>query len=181
MNINLKILLKNPRLAIFPAVIIILIVISFKFGFSRTWNRISTCNDLLKKLEKIDQEESDPRYLEQKLTDLEHQIGFSNLPETEIRQNILDRLMVAGSLFTFRITRIPPANIYQEDDFEVIINTFSVEGNYDHLLRLLNKLEFDREVPKIISSCFRLNKDRITNKTSLSLSLYFQTIRKTNR
>jgi len=180
MTVYFRIFLKNPRLVIFPALISLLIIFSMRFGFLKTWNCISDCKNLKQKIEKFEQAESDPNILKQKLTDLEHRLGFSDLPETEIRQNILDRLGVEGKYIPFMITRIPPPCVYQKEDYEVIINTVCIEGSFDHLLRLLNNMELDKEVPKIISSSFRLNKDRITHETSLSLSMYFQTVRKIN-
>jgi hypothetical protein len=71
----------------------------------------------------------------------------------------------------------PETSTYEEGSFEIETNSFTLQGNFIPLLRLVYLLEQKERIGKISSLNFQSAKDYDSKRTVLPLTVYLQTVK----
>jgi hypothetical protein len=158
--------------------VLLLLLLSWHFGFQRTIQLYSRYLILHDKADQQVQYSAGQDRLTGRLNDLRQHLGGADVPENEIRQDILNRLTILGNKYRFYIVGIPAVYAYNREGYRVMINTFILEGSFDQLLKVLYELEMQSFSERIISVKWSVKKSYQSKATKLYMTLFFQHFQK---
>ena len=169
---------KSPKLLLLIAGLLFLCFLAYKLAILRTIEVFVKIQELSEKATNLEDLPQRMEAFTATLDNLERIIGGADTSSAGVRQNILNRITVLGEQYPFSITDIPSGYLYREQDYEILINTFVLQGNFRDLLNVLYNLEKDVGSGKVVSSRFYIQKDYLTRKPKLMLAIYLQHIKK---
>ena len=145
----------------------------WNLSFSDTFTLASKIKDNEKKLLWLKEKEQEISLLQENNGDLE--INRLQNDSGDVR----DRLTAFISDFSEKnnclVTEIPSNTSFQNASVRVQTNTFTVRGNFNKLVKLLNQVENDcKYIAKIMSASFSTATDARTKKKELFLTLITQ-------
>lgn len=158
----------------FFIVLIILIVLIFAL-YKKTYQPIFQLQTELRTSQKLMENSetsfSEIQALQQELNGLDKIIGNSQ-NHALTQQKILH--FITKSSLNVSVVSIEDTHIFEEKIFTVFTNKIILKGTYENLLTLMYTMEKEFATSKIASAKFVSEKDYNTNKTDLTLELYFQ-------
>ena len=102
-------------------------------------------------------------------------------PNSDSAQNTHDVLLSSLSRYckenNTTLKRFSEPTFNNQGEFEIQTNSFTAQGSFSNLLRLIYLLEQKQRVGKISSVSFETSKDINTQKTLLTANVYLQTIK----
>lgn len=115
--------------------------------------------------------------LEQKLADINGQIGSNISGNTDYQELLLEKVSRYCSKNRLVLKQLPQTHSYVHQDFKVETHKVVVEGSFHKLLKLIYAIENDFKLGKLVSVRFETEKDFVTKSISLTASIYFQNIK----
>lgn len=94
----------------------------------------------------------------------------------ELRTNLLAYISEKSDLLNLNLVNLPILTRTKEQDFDLYINKFELEGSYESLVRLLKLAEQEQNFAQVVSVEFAKIKNRSLRKEQLIMSLYLQSI-----
>jgi hypothetical protein len=156
----------------------LLLILSYKLALSKTINAIEESKELKLKIALADS-------LQYKINELNNsikQVEFIALDKktggSEINQNLLSEISKYCQQNDINLREFPESNIIANENYDVMTSHFKVEGRYIGLVKLVNLLEKDKSIGKIISVRFRSFIEIRTKKKILEGTIYVQNILK---
>ena len=164
------------KLAIWLPGILCIIILSWFLAIKKTITGYSELKYAETELNSIYNPEQTIRELKMQLNDINSRLNVSDSIQTDlIFKQIVD---ISKQTQNISIVQFPEVHYYELDDH--LIETFRVEleGNYKSLLLFIYNLEKNKIAGKIISACFKVEKDFKQNKEFLRLTVYIRNFHK---
>jgi alpha-N-acetylglucosamine transferase len=173
MNISGKI---KKKLLYASLIILLIIIVSYQFSFKKTIILYNEYN-------LMQEEKSRSQNLPQKITKLQNEldnisgtIESSNNGSNNKRNQIINRVSNYCDSNSIIISELTPSIIREENTFTIETNIIKIEGSFINLLKLLNVLEQEKSLGKVISVKFATYLNRKTRKKKLFSEIYIQNI-----
>lgn len=164
----------KTKLLILAFALVVLAVVSWKWGFSKTLDEWHRHHDLSEAIERSGGIEEQLKYYAQAMQ-LVGQFYADSTVNTHER--ILDEVGAFADEHAMRIREYPPAMIYTEKAYEVELNTLVMEGRFKDAVTLLYALEHNMNLGRVTSVSFDLEVDKRTKKESLLTSITIQNLK----
>ena len=163
---------KQKCYALFTGFILFLYV-GYQFSFSDTFKVMSEIKEKEQKLTWLKEKEKELPELKAKMAEFEK--AYSKSDSMAVRDKLTAFISDFAEKNNCLVTEIPTNSSFKNDNLKVQTNTFTIRGNFNNLLSLLNKLEVDyKYVAKIMSTKFYSIKDLQTKKKNLYLTIITQ-------
>ncbi len=173
---------KIKKKLLYTALITVLVLIlSYQFSFKKTFVLYDEYKLMLS-------EKSRSRNLPQKILKLQNEldniagtIESSGDAELNKRNRIISRVSNYCDSHSLIISELTPSIVREENTFTIETNIVKTEGSFVNLLKLLNNIEQEKSLGKVISVRFATYLNRKTRKKNLFSEMYIQNITNKNR
>lgn len=152
------------------------IILSYQFSFKKTLLLVKQSNSM-------HEEKGRSQNLPKKITQLETELSeISGTIELNNKQNINKRNLIIEKTSVFCdkhkliISELNPPMIRNENAFTIETNIIKTEGSFINLIELLDTLEKEKTIGKIISVKFASYLNRKTKRKNLFSEIYIQNI-----
>jgi len=153
--------------------IVLFFIVGYKFSFSDTFTMIKEIDEKQEKLKWLKEKEKELPALKSKMAEFER--AYSKNDSMAVRDKLTAYISDFAENNNCLVTEIPVNSSFKNDNLNVQTNTFTIKGNFNNLLLLLNRLENDyKYVAKIMSAKFYSIKDMQTKKKNLYLTMVTQ-------
>lgn len=112
----------------------------------------------------------------QQLESLNLRLKTKAKDKEELRKSLLAKVSKLVSDLKLKLVSLPEITVKNEKGFDLFINKFGIEGNYEKQVKLLNQLEKTSEYGQVVSVEWKKIKNKSTKKDQLIMSLYIQSI-----
>lgn len=153
------------------AVAALMLWISWSFGFKKTFAAVSACSDLEAKSEAAADLPAREEALKKDLILLESKIGSSE-DSLAFQQRLLKTISLFCDSAGLSIYEYPGAELKQETGYLVETHSFTIQGNFHALVRLIHYLEREKGTGKIAAADFKKIKNQRHRREELCLVLY---------
>ncbi len=148
--------------------------VGYRFIFSDTFQLANEISEKRKKLNWLKEEEKELPILKQKMAEFEK--AYSKKDSISVRDRLTAFISDYAEQHQCLVTEIPRNTSYRNDNLKVQTNTFTIKGNYNNLLSLIQRLETEcRYLARIISVKFYSTRDLQKKRTDLYVTLITQT------
>jgi hypothetical protein len=156
------------------------LVLGYRFSFSDSFALGNQIHEKEKKLEWLKEREKELPALKAKLADFEN--AYSKNDSISVRDKLTAGISDYAENNNCLVTEIPANSSFSNNNLNVQTNTFTIKGNFKHLLTLLLTLEQKyRYVSRIMSVRFYTTRDLQTHKKNLYLTLVTQSFEQKNK
>ena len=144
------------------------------FAIDNTIDQYSDLRMVNNELEKLDQAPFQLAAMEKRLGKITGAIGNSsqNMGGDEIFGRISEYVVREKTL---QIMNFPMNNNFENSNYEIHTYTIKMTGKYKDLLKMLNYFETNKNIGKIVSVDFKVEKNLKTKKKFLIMMMYVQT------
>jgi hypothetical protein len=155
---------------------VLLAIIIYQFAISKTISLYQKNQDLNTKLKEA---VNTPAQLETIYKNLASLNKFIQSNQSDSAGSVHDALLGILSRYCKEngtlLKSFPETSFYTEGNFEIQTNTFTLQGSFVPLLRLVYLLEQKERIGKVSSLNFQATKDYDSKKTVLPVTVYLQT------
>ncbi len=152
---------------------VLFLILGYQFSFADTFKVMSEIKEKQQKLTWLKEKEKELPALKSKMAEFEK--AYSKSDSMAVRDKLTAFISDFAEKNSCLVTEIPTNSSFKNDNLKVQTNTFTIRGNFNNLLSLLNKLETDyKYVAKIMSTKFYSTKDLQTKKKNLYLTIITQ-------
>ncbi len=163
----------NQKCYLLFASLVLFLIVGYQFSFSDTFKVMADIKEKEQKLSWLKEKEKELPALKAKMAEFEK--AYSKSDSIAVRDKLTDFISDFADKNSCLVTEIPTNSSFKNDNLKVQTNTFTIRGNFNNLLSLLNKLEVDyKYVAKIMSTKFYSVKDLQTKKKNLYLTIITQ-------
>jgi len=167
---------KKNRWLIVGAILLAMIV--YSLFIKRTIATVGECNELNKKMAMAANAPMQIEKIQSELMTLNSVIGSDQRSESPAREELLGLLTDYCQRSGVVLREFPQTVIKQDKDLLVETNTFTIEGPYTRLLKLVYELEQKKKIGKVSSVTYQAKKDNTTKRLVLTATIYLQNIKK---
>lgn len=147
--------------------------IGYQFSFSDTFKLVGELKEKHQKLSWLKEKEKELPALKAKMA--EYEKAYSKNDSIAIRDKLTAFISDFSENNNCLVTNIPINTFYKNDNLRIQTNTFTIKGNFNNLLSLLNSLEKEcKYLAKIISVKFYTVRDLQKRKKELFVTLITQ-------
>lgn len=114
--------------------------------------------------------------LEKELQEINARIGTHQLPGIKTRQLLLELVSNYCQKNKAVLREFPDSETMEKEGLLVETNRFTVEGNYNTLVKLVYLMEQEYKIGRVASVKYQLKKDFKTQKMALTATMYIQNI-----
>ncbi|MDP2721463.1 MAG: hypothetical protein Q8O72_01795 [Bacteroidales bacterium] len=155
---------------------LLLLVFSYQLSFKKTIVLYQEYQVILdERYQKIDLPEQ-LKLLQDQLDDIAGTIGTSGDVLVNKRRLIIDRVSNYCNDNSIRIIELAPSLVTKESSFVIETNIIKTEGSFANLLKLVNILEREKAIGKVISVRFATSLNRKTKAKELISEIFVQNI-----
>ncbi|MCC6370522.1 MAG: hypothetical protein IT236_05890 [Bacteroidia bacterium] len=161
--------------------LLLFLVVGYQFSFSYTLELNSQIKEKEQKLIWLKEKEKELPVLQAKMNEFEK--AYSKTDSSSVRDKLTACISDFADKNNCLVTEIPHNSSFKNSHLKVQTNTFTIKGNFNHLLTLLYMLENDyKYLAKIMSARFFKIRDPQTKKENLYLTVISQSFeQKTNQ
>ena len=153
--------------------LLLFLFIGYRFSFSDTFTLVSEIKAKEQKLAWLKEKEKELPALQAKMAEFER--AYSKGDSIAVRDKLTAYISDFAEKNNCLVTEIPVNSSFKNDNLNVQTNTFTIKGNFNNLLLLLNRLENDyKYVSKIMSARFFSLRDMQSKKKTLYLTMVTQ-------
>ncbi len=153
-------------------------VLAYKWAFSKTITLYVQNRQLENRVKEADNAPARFSALRSKLSAINHVIETR---QTDSVQGVHDFLLATLSRYCKEnntvLKSFPETSVYRQGDFEIETNSFTVQGDFISLLKLVYLLEQKERTGKVSSVVFQSGKDNDLQRTVLTATVYLQTVK----
>lgn len=175
-RVLIQIISHSPKLIFMLTFTLFFYVVAWHFGIRQTVKLIIRYTEMSENDHYNKQQSIQPEDLSRRIEELDIKMGCRDIQSDDIRQSLLDRLTTIGTTFHFSMVDIPAGYIYIKQEYQVMINTFVITGNYNTLLRLMYIMDTTKMSGSLISARMYSHKPYQTAEPELRLALFFQNL-----
>ncbi|WP_298760662.1 hypothetical protein [uncultured Psychroserpens sp.] len=143
---------------------ILLIIIAYKFAFSNTINAKQEFNALKTKAVAFDNLPSQLASLKQKQKYYDSLLTTYQLKENSIQNSILKTLNTYADSTNLKVTNFIEPHQTKQNDLTINTYQFTLEGNYNSIIKLIHLLEQHTKFGEVINLDFQKKKNYKTGK-----------------
>lgn len=155
----------------------IMLIISWAFGFKKTFAAIGACNEMQSRAETAKDLPEKEEALKKELILLESKIG-SHSDSLAFQQQLLREITSFCDSIGIDVKEYSGKEMRQEIGYLVETHRFAIQGGFLSLVKLIHHLEQKANTGKIAAADFRKVKDSKTKREELNLFLYINHITK---
>ena len=157
----------------------VMLIFIWFFAVKKTMEQGSQLKEMRIKLESLQQAPVKLASMENRLSQIRAVIGNSseNLGSDEIF-NTISKYVVGKQNLT--IVNFPLNTVFENSNYEVHTYAIKMQGKYLELLKMLNHFEQNKNIGKIVSVDFKVEKNLKTKKKYLVMLMYVQTYNNLN-
>lgn len=160
---------KNLALAILS---ILLIAASYKKAYSVSIETKKYRDELIKKLEKVENAQDDIKENQLIISKLNRFLGEEGNSVEKVQQGFLNFFADNGDgIMVYQINEVLN---YKHPDFEINTHRIVLKGNYKNTLRFLYKLEKDFALAKVLNIKFEFKRNSMDEDKALFTTLLIQ-------
>lgn len=153
--------------------LLLFLFIGYQFSFADTFTLAGDISTKEQKLRWLKEKEKELPALQAKMAEFER--AYSKGDSTAVRDKLTAYISDFAEKNNCLVTEIPVNSSFKNDNLNVQTNTFTIKGNFNNLLLLLNRLENDyKYVSKIMSARFFSVRDMQLKKKNLYLTMVTQ-------
>jgi len=154
------------------------IMLSYHLAIKRTWRLYSDYKNRVEESASFESASVQIQILQQQLDELSGPFESTNdgNSKNNKRSLLMDIVTEYCEKQSLTINEFCPPIIMHENDFTIETSRMTIEGAFSKILELVHRLEYKKEVGKVISVKFYINIDKRTKKRSLFADIYFQNI-----
>lgn len=157
---------------------IILLLLSYKLVFVKTFTIINDNEQMIEKLSWLKEKEKELPSIQKQIVLLDKNFGIDSL---SIRDQLTAFISDYATNNNCIVTEIPNKSYYVNTELNVQTNKFTVRGDFKRLLTLLYKIESVYTYSaKIVSAKFYSQPDMKTKRPNLYLELITQSFNQVN-
>ncbi|MBK7816343.1 MAG: hypothetical protein IPJ60_01600 [Sphingobacteriaceae bacterium] len=150
-----------------------LFYVGYQFSFSDTFALQDQIKEKEEKLAWLKEKEKELPLLKAKMEEFEK--AYSKNDSLAVRDKLTAYISEFAEQNECLVTEIPNNSSFSNDDLNVQTNTFTIKGDFNNLLTLLNTLETKHKyIAKIMSARFYTVSDMQAKKKSLFLTIITQ-------
>jgi hypothetical protein len=169
----LKQLSYNQKCYALVSGLLVFFFVGYQLSFSDTFKLMDEISTKEQKLQWLKEKEKELPALKAKMDEFNN--AYSRGDSLAVRDKLTAYISDFADQNNCLVTEIPVNSSFKNNNLDVQTNTFTIKGNYQHLLVLLYKLENDyKYISKIMSARFYTTRDLQTKKKSLYLTLITQ-------
>jgi hypothetical protein len=158
-------------------VFILMLLISWAFGFKKTFAAVSSCHEMEGKAEAAKDLPEKEEALKKDMILLESKIG-SNSDSLAFQQQLLKEITSFCDSIGISVKEYSGKESKQEIEYIVETHQFVIQGSFLSLVKLIQHLEQKNKTGKIAAADFRKLKDPKTKREQLNLFLFINHITK---
>ncbi len=153
---------------------VLMIMVSYKRSFSLTLNlRSEITNQETKKISAT-HAQSDLEILQIQITQLNKNIGKSDLEPDKVQQEILRTIAWFSDDNDVNLKQLEETHNFETVDFNIYSNLVAVKGNFNGILSLAYYMENNFDYARLTNISVYKEQNRTTKKTELYGKLLFQ-------
>lgn len=153
--------------------VVLFLVLGYKFSFSDTFKLTYEIAQKQQKLDWLREKEKELPALKAKMAEIEK--AYLRKDSSSVRDKLTAGISDFADKNNCLVTEIPVNSLFTNKNLDVQTNTFTIKGNFNNLLLLLNMLESDyRYITKIMSARFFSLTDLQTRRKNLYLTVITQ-------
>jgi hypothetical protein len=156
----------------------LLFVVIYQFTFKKTIALYSECREMKKRSEKLEGATMKKAKLEKEAARLDLLSGSMQANDSNVQQVLLGIVTSYCQSNGLLLKEFPQTQRSQENNCEVELNNFTVEGEFQKLLKLVYSLEQRYRIGKVASLDLRAKKDLRSKRTFLTASVYLENIKR---
>jgi hypothetical protein len=164
---------KNRLLFIGGAV---LLIAAYPLAFKKTLELKKQVVELQNQVEKSKGITTAIGQLQQEVGSLESSLGIKDQGWDHVQRDLLGIAGHIADSLGVRIREVDPVHLVEESGVNVATQGMTLEGGFASLVRLLNKIESEEELPRVVSAKFAMSRDNDTRKDHLNITIYAQSI-----
>jgi hypothetical protein len=157
----------------------LLVVVIYQFTFKKTIALYSECREMKKRSELMEGAAMKKITLEKEAARLDLLSGSLQANDSNVQQVLLGIVTSYCQSNGLLLKEFPQTQRSQENNYEIELNSFTVEGEFQKLLKLVYCLEQKYRIAKVASLDLKTKKDLRTKKASLTATVYLQNIKRT--
>jgi type II secretory pathway component PulM len=157
----------------------LLFVVIYQFTFKNTIALYSECREMKKRSEMQEGAAMKKAKLEKEAARLDLLSGSMQANDSNVQQALLGIVTSYCQSNGLLLKEFPQTQRSQENNYQIELNNFTVEGEFQKLIKLVYCLEQRYRIGKVASLDFRAKKDLRTKRTSLAATVYLQNIKRT--